>query len=276
MEYTDFVKAMHREVRGQMEPDVAVEIHTAIKNNSALRTGLVFIKKDVNIAPTIYLEEFYEQYLEGASVQEMAQTIHSIYEKISLKNSYPYNNILKFENIKDKIVYKLIHKESNLELLREIPYEEYLDLAVVFYILLDHTGFGPATILIRSEHMLRWNVTKEEISRLAKENTPKLLPMDLGILADTMYVVTNQTRNLGAAVMLYPDTWEKVAALIGEDFYILPSSIHELIVVPESIGMNRLQLENMVEEINHTEVEQEEILSNTVYRYIRKEKRVIF
>lgn len=76
--------------------------------------------------------------------------------------------------------------------------------------------------------------------------------------------------------MLYPDTWEKVAALIGEDFYILPSSIHELIVVPESLGMNRLQLENMVEEINQTEVEQEEILSNTVYRYIRKEKRVIF
>ena len=69
---------------------------------------------------------------------------------------------------------------------------------------------------------------------------------------------------------------QHVSDVLNSSYYVLPSSIHELIVVPESIGMNRLQLENMVEEINQTEVEQEEILSNTVYRYIRKEKRVIF
>ena len=124
--------------------------------------------------------------------------------------------------------------------------------------------------------MLRWNVTKEEISRLAKENTPKLLPMDLGILADTMYVVTNQTRNLGAAVMLYPDTWEKVAALIGEDFYILPSSIHELILLPDKVDYERKELDELVRQVNNQCVEAEDFLSDHAYYYNAQKDRIEF
>ena len=150
MEYTEFVKVMLREVKEQMEPEVTVEIHKTIKNNGAIRIGLIIGTKNINIAPTIYLEEFYEQYLNGVRIQELAHTIRMIYGKIGLKKSYPFEKVFSFNNIKDKIVCKLIHKESNRELLKEVPYEEYLDLAVVYYILLDYTEIGSATLLVHN------------------------------------------------------------------------------------------------------------------------------
>lgn len=275
MNYTDFIKAMQCEVKEQMEPEVMVEAHTAVKNNGTMRTGLILMRQGVNMSPTIYLEEFYEQYLSGVSIPELARTIQILYEKVKVTNSYPYENIMSYRKVREKIAYKLIRKESNEELLKRIPYEEYFDLAVVFYLLLENTAFGSATLLISNEHLRQWKVTKKEVYEAAKENTPELLPAEIEQLTDYMYVMTNRTRNLGAATLLYPDALERAGQMIGENFYILPSSIHEVILIPESYRVNRMQLEIMVEEINDTEVDAEEVLSDTVYYYSRKEKRVL-
>ena len=275
MNYTDFIKAMQCEVKEQMEPEVVVDSHTAVKNNGTMRTGLVLMCQGVNMSPTIYLEEFYEQYLSGISIPELARMVQILYEKVKVTNSYPYENIMSYRKIREKIAYKLIRKESNEELLEQIPYEEYFDLAVVFYILLENTAFGSATLLIRNEHLRQWRVTKKEVYEAAKENTPVLLPADIEQLTEYMYVMTNKTRNLGAAAILYPDALKKAARMIGGNFYILPSSIHEVILIPESYGASRMQLEIMVEEINENEVAAEEVLSDTVYYYSSKEQRVL-
>lgn len=275
MNYTEFVHAMLSKTREQMEPEVRVEIHTAVKNNSTERTGLVLMRQGVNMSPTIYLEEFYERYLNGTELPDLVKTIQDLYQKIRVKKSYPYEDILSYEKVKEKIVYKVIQKETNEKLLREIPHEEFLNLAVVFYIILEYTTFGTASLLIRNEHLKMWNVSETEIVETAKQNTPELLPAELEKLTDYMYVLTNKTRNLGAAVMLYPDTGKKVWQVIGENFYILPSSIHELILIPESYGVERTQLECMVREINQAEVEAEEVLAESVYYYSGKEDRIL-
>ena len=275
MNYKEFVDAMQDKVREQMEPEVKVEIYTAVKNNGTVRIGLVLTCRDVNMSPTIYLEEFYEQYLLGAKIPDLAQMIQNLYQKIKVKKSYPYEEILSYEKIKDKIVYKLIQKKANEELLHQIPHEEYLDLAIVYYIMLENTTCGTAVVLIRNEHLKMWNVGKASIHEVAGENTPRLLPMEMEQLTEYMYVLTNRARNLGAAVILYPDTCKYARSIIGENFYILPSSIHELILIPESYGISRKQLEAMVQEINTVEVEAEEVLSGTVYYYSAKEERVL-
>lgn len=275
MNYSEFVNAMQSKVREQMEPEVKVETHTAVKNNGTLRIGLVLMQRGVNMSPTIYLEEFYEQYQNGTDISELVQMIQNLYQRIKVEKSYPYEEILSYEKIKERIVYKLIQKKANEALLDQIPHEEYLDLAIVYYIMLEHTAFGTAAIQIRNEHLEMWGVEAAKISEMAKRNTPRLLPVELEQLTDYMYVLTNRARNLGAAVMLYPDIWKRVKDVIGENFYILPSSIHELILIPESYGVGRAQLEVMVNEINHTEVEEEEVLSGTVYYYSAKEERIL-
>lgn len=275
MDYTDFVRAMQNEVREQMGPGMVVEVHTAIKNNGAIRTGLVLMQEGLNISPTIYLEEFYEQYCDGICMKDLAQKIQSLYEKVKANSSYPYENILSYRKLKNKIVFKLINKKENQELLRQIPYEEYLDLAVVFYAVLEHTSFGTATLLIHNSHLRIWKVSKTDVYEAAIMNTPRLMPMAIEQLTNYMYVVTNRYRNLGAAVMLYPDVWKKAVEKIGGSFYILPSSIHEVILIPENYGIGKIQLEVMVEEINDTEVDEEEILSDSVYYYNAKEGKVL-
>lgn len=275
MDYTEFIEAMHSEVRKYVPADVTVDRHAAVKNNGTVRVGLVFLRQGINMSPTIYLEEFYEQYLQGAGILELAGMFAGLYEKVKVAEPYPCEDIFSYQKVRDRIVYKLIQRKTNEELLRQVPYREYLDLAVVFYVLLEGSIFGTATLLVRNEHLRQWKATREEIDEAARKNTPRLLPGTIEQLAEYMYVLSNKKRNMGAAAMLYPDMMGEAQRMIGENFYILPSSIHEVILIPESHGANRVQLEAMVEEINKTEVEPEDVLSDSVYYYSGKEDRIL-
>lgn len=275
MNYTEFIIAVKEEIKEYLEPDIIVELHTAMKNNGTVRKGLMIARKGVNISPAIYLEEFYKQYQEGKSISLLAETIQQIYEQVKVQSSYPCDNIFTYEKVKEKIVYKVIQRESNEALLDEVPFEEFMDLAMVYYVLLESTPFGSATLLVRNEHLKEWQVDKEEVAEAAKENTPRLLPLRFEKLTNFMYVITNQPQNQGACAVCYPDACQSAWEMIGENFYVIPSSIHEMILIPESYGFNRVQLELMSGEINAEDVEREEVLSNCVYYYSRKEGRLI-
>ena len=123
------------------------------KNNGTRRTGILFKQEDSNLAPTIYLEEFYQKYLKGQQVPDLADSICSIYQEIRVKKTCDCQNLFDFNHVKEHIVYKLIRRDANEELLKQIPYEPFLDLAVVYYIQIDNTRFGSAAIQIRNEHL---------------------------------------------------------------------------------------------------------------------------
>lgn len=275
MNYTEFINAVKAEVKKDMEPDIIVELHTAMKNNGTIRKGLMIARKGVNVSPAIYLEEFYEQYQKGKSLSLLAETIRQLYEQVKVQSSYPCENIFSYEKIKENIVYKVIRHQSNEALLEEVPYEKFLDLAVVCYVLLETTQFGNATLLVRNEHLKEWGVKKEDVFQAAKENTPRLLPMRFEKLTNFMFVLTNQIQNQGACAIRYPDALKKAWEIIGENFFVIPSSIHEMILIPESYGLNRMQLKIMTEEINEEEVENEEVLSDSIYYYSGKEERLL-
>lgn len=245
------------------------------KNNGTRRTGILFKQEDSNLAPTIYLEEFYQKYLKGQQVPDLADSICSIYQEIRVKKTCDCQNLFDFNHVKEHIVYKLIRRDANEELLKQIPYEPFLDLAVVYYIQIDNTRFGSAAIQIRNEHLRYWRVEKEEIRRLAEKNTPRIYPVQIQKIVRFMYVATNEQCSLGAAVMRYPDFLEKVWGMIGEGFYILPSSIHEVILVPESFGMEPERMQEMVKEINQIGVAPEEVLSDSVYYSDGEEIRIV-
>ena len=275
MNYTEFMNAMLCEIRGQVDAQVRTELYTVTKNNGTRRTGILFKQEDSNLAPTIYLEEFYQKYLKGQQVPDLADSICSIYQEIRVKKTCDCQNLFDFNHVKEHIVYKLIRRDANEELLKQIPYEPFLDLAVVYYIQIDNTRFGSAAIQIRNEHLRYWRVEKEEIRRLAGKNTPRIYPVQIQQIVRFMYVATNEQCSLGAAVMRYPDFREKVRGMIGEGFYILPSSIHEVILVPESFGMEPERMQEMVKEINQIGVAPEEVLSESVYYSDGEEIRIV-
>ena len=275
MNYTEFMNAMLCEIRGQVDAQVRTELYTVTKNNGTRRTGILFKQEDSNLAPTIYLEEFYQKYLKGQQVPDLADSICSIYQEIRVKKTCDCQNLFDFNHVKEHIVYKLIRRDANEELLKQIPYEPFLDLAVVYYIQIDHTRFGSAAIQIRNEHLRYWRVEKEEIRRLAEKNTPRIYPAQIQKIVRFMYVATNEQCSLGAAVMRYPDFREKVRGMIRGDFYILPSSIHEVILVPESFGLEPERMQEMVKEINQTGVAPEEVLSDSVYYFDGEEIRIV-
>ena len=162
MNYTEFMNAMLCEIRGQVDAQVRTELYTVTKNNGTRRTGILFKQEDSNLAPTIYLEEFYQKYLKGQQVPDLADSICSIYQEIRVKKTCDCQNLFDFNHVKEHIVYKLIRRDANEELLKKIPYEPFLDLAVVYYIQIDNTRFGSAAIQIRNEHLRYWRVEKEE------------------------------------------------------------------------------------------------------------------
>ena len=275
MNYTEFMNAMLCEIRGQVDAQVRTELYTVTKNNGTRRTGILFKQEDSNLAPTIYLEEFYQKYLKGQQVPDLADSICSIYQEIRVKKTCDCQNLFDFNHVKEHIVYKLIRRDANEELLKQIPYEPFLDLAVVYYIQIDNTRFGSAAIQIRNEHLRYWRVEKEEIRRLAGKNTPRIYPVQIRQIVRFMYVATNEQCSLGAAVMRYPDFREKVRGMIRGDFYILPSSIHEVILVPESFGLEPERMAEMVKEINQIGVAPEEVLSDSVYYSDGEEIRIV-
>lgn len=290
MDYQQFIFVVKEKVALALGEGMSLQIHTALKNNGRERVGLTITDKRINISPTIYLEEFYKQFQNGYTIQNITERILEVYHEVKFEHTWQVHTVKDFEMMRSKIVYKLIHAKKNEVLLKSMPYIAYLDFAIVFYILFEVDESGTATIPITHELAQLWGVPLDEIQQNAFCNAPTLLPasfkpMQIVIdelmgtncvegecIEDLMFVLTNSLRTFGAACILYDGMLDKISEEIGENFYILPSSIHEMIIVPESHGPSRAHLDEMITEVNQTQVDEEEVLSDCVYYYDCKTK----
>ena len=294
MEYREFLENVRKEVESRYDSNVSVTLNHVMKNNGTELDGITIMEKDKNIAPTIYINSFYDRYREGVSLKAFVSEIIRIYNQnknsININADYFEN----YENVRKTIVYKLVNYQKNKKLLEDVPYKRVLDLAVVFYCLIEQRKGVSATALIHNEHLRIWNVTEDEIYNDALKNTPVLLagsivPMSkiLSEIAgtapvdndekvceytgeDILYVLTNSSRVNGAACILYDNLLKKFANDVHSDLYILPSSVHEVIIVPKKNAFDKSELADMVREVNEQGVSQDEILSDNVYEYNRK------
>lgn len=294
MNYQQFIEEVERRVKEKIKGNetITVYIQTAVKNNGKERKGITVSEKGIHISPTIYLEEYFQQFQEGKPIEKIVEKILQLYEEVKCSHPCEESLLQNYEELKGKFACKLIHRGKNEKLLNDIPYVPWMDLAIVVFVLLEVSPYGTATVLVRKEHLEIWGLTEAQLFDEAKKNTPILLPyqfcpmrkllreicpyaVDEGEAEEeSLYVLSNKLRSFGAASMLYEGILEKVGQKLGENYYILPSSIHEVIVVPESKSPVKQDLEEMVREINETQVEEEEVLSDRVYYFSRKENRL--
>lgn len=291
MTYDQFIFAVQKKVEESIGENVVVSGYEALKNNGTIRRGLSFIREEINISPAIFLEEYYRQFCAGASLESVTGEVLKLYREVELRRSFDENLVKEYEEVGDRIIYRLVNRKSNADILKEIPHRVILDLAVIYLVLVDVNDYGTATMLIRREHQKLWGVSEEELYARAKENTPGLLKKEFremksvleemtGIQDESMdsalYVLTNHIRSNGAGVILYEGCLEQIGCRLGENFYALPSSIHEWIMVPQGCAPSENELSAMVKEINETQVEPEEILSDHAYFYDREKNCLSF
>lgn len=205
-----------------------------------------------------------------------------------------------FEKFNNKIVFSLINKENHQELLSKVPHKDYLDMAVVFYAYFTEVKIdeGNASMLVDNQLMEKWGVDVDTLMEHALENTPRLLGLKIRGIFSTiasymddealteiaeqedkytpLYVATNNIATYGAGVVLYKDMLKAFSARKKSDLYIIPCSIHELILVASSEceGMDVQELKKLIVDVNQFDLPSDEVLSDNLYFYNRKENKV--
>lgn len=273
-------------------PDASLSIKPVLKNNAVILDGLMILENGTNISPTLYLNYYYEIYCDGTPLPDVLDSILNTYQATRPSGKIDTSFFTNYQNVKSKIVYKLINYEANKSLLSHIPHYRKLDLAIVFYYLLSTSKTGNATILIRNEHLAFWDISKYQLYLQAKQNTPTLLPYQLKnmneLLCDLlgtneahelpmcpMYVLTNTSKLYGASCILYDHLLEDISKQLSCDFYILPSSVHEVILFPATDNASYTELSQMVQDVNRTQVSPEELLSDHVYYFSRSQNSIL-
>lgn len=300
MNFTVFCNLMKDMVQQRFAEGTEVRLQEVLKNNNVRLSGLIITEEGKNISPTIYLESFYQAFCEGTPMDVIANAIVDSYLSVPKEADIDLNFFKDFERVKGRIAYRLVNRKYNEELLADVPFIPYLDLAICFFCAYSDIMLGEGVILVRRSHMEMWNTDVKELFALAQQNTPQLYPKEiLGmdvLLAELMgmegmdrklfkweaeaeqgpmFVLTNEKRVQGAATILYPDLLEQIAAKVGGGFWIIPSSVHEVIIVPYHPKMDILSTKRMIFEINRTKVDPEEVLSDSLYAYNEKDKRII-
>lgn len=259
------------------------------KNNGLVLNGLVFQKEGTNICLTVYIDEFLERLSQGASMETAIQRILTIYQENDIPENIDMSAMTVFKTVKDRIIFQLVNTEKNIPMLKEIPSVPFLDFSIIFKILIGSSAESTATGTIGNTLMKIWNIGTDELYEAAKANTPVLMPPELEpmeqILADLgkdtpiddlckIYVLSNKQRLHGCGCILYPHVLENFAESIRSDLFILPSSLHEVLLVPFEEETDADALVGIVKEVNKHELSQEDFLSDHVYRYSRKTKNI--
>lgn len=297
-EFKETVKNEVKEFLPENFHTADIKLKVFEKNNNVKLTGLI-IESDCNMSPTIYIDNFYKKYQEGTDINIILQEIAKIRMEYNVTDDFDVTTVTDFNKCRNKIMPRLIGAEENSEILKVRPHIRIENLAVTFCIDLGENKEGLMSVPVQFELMETWNVTAEQLYEIALENLTKadigvFTPMKeilfAGVLSElkeicdgdeeearrkldqmipdnNLWVLTNKRRVNGANMLLDRSVMEDVIKEVGTDFFILPSSIHECIILPADSGMDSQQLEAMVCEVNETQVEKEERLSNSVYRY---------
>ena len=301
MTYELFVEMIIQNIRDYLPDSLkdAEIVHQQMDKINCKRDSIGFIKKKKegrNLSPNLYLDSFYKKYQNGWELREILEGIGHELEK-AVKEMEGINEKILPDNVRENVFFKFINTEQNEELLKTMPHRNFHDLSIVYAWYVGEQDGAMLSAPINHELAKSEGLSEEELFQLAKENTRRLFPTYIrpmhavidelmGGMATKgtelfefepdeefpMYVVSNSKRFFGATAVLYEDGMQMLADRLDDNLYLLPSSIHEWIVVPENFT-NLEHLSEIVHEVNFSEVDEEERLSNEVYHYDKRTRQ---
>ena len=216
------------------------------------------------------------------------------------------SRLTQYEEAKKHLFMRVSNIEENLQVLDNVPYVERADLAITFHIAVEENEAGRASAIVTNQMMETYGVTRNQLYKDALANSPVIAPARINNLGELLgrmtldgmremgaseeeireakermdeanqdnplIVVTNETGIDGAAAVFYTGVMDQLGEEIKGDFFILPSSVHEIIVAPDDGRLYYPELKEMVTEINETQVAPEDRLTDEVYHYDTRDR----
>lgn len=281
----EFVSTCRSALRETGPSDIEIEERRINKAQRGALNGILFRKEGLDCAPTFYVEDFYTTYKEGASVKDLSrEAVEAAVRSMDLADMFARES---FSLIGDpeRLRVRMMNKERNREYLKGIP---CMDLGCGF-VYIAEAARGEYRAVITEELMKEYDMDIDKFFDMAVQNTVKDRPAVLQDLAESVmgitagcenlferpdgtapegagpgFVLTNSEFYWGAGALFYPGVLGRIHGLLDGDYYVLPSSVHELIII-KADGQDPRQLADMVRSANRSVVEENEVLSDDLY-----------
>lgn len=288
MNYENFKQYVADHIKGFLPQDYNVHeisITEQRKNNNVIWDALS-IKGDRNIVPAIYLEPYYQAYTEGVKLDVILQKIADVYME-SMKQAGEFSaDRFQYEKVKNGIFVVVQNAEMNRELLENVPHEIRDDLALLYRVNVELSNGEKGSVLIHNTHLESWGIDEKTLKEVAWNNMHNYYPPEFSNMSNVlrsvgydeipedaefveMYVLSNKDKQYGAVYMFDTEVMSRIAEGIGGDIVVIPSSIHESILLKKQKDTDFDMLREMVKEVNRTQLHPTEILSDEVYQYSR-------
>lgn len=272
MNYQQFESKIIKVLKETIGERGRIEKVQLTRNNMQCSSISVFVG-DETCSPVFPLNDLYNSYWKGETIEEIVERIVRECESV-VPNEFKSlsEEITNFEEWRDKIFILLVKASGNEEYYKNIVTKDFLDLKIIYYIRLPFGENGISAVIKIPEHVLDiWKINKDRLHDIAMENCRKFdKPKVYDVMG--MKVLGNESRNCGASSILFTEYLEKLSKEFGGDFYIIPSSIHEIIAMP--MVDDKESINSIIEDVNTIGVKGEEVLSNHVYIYNAQMKRI--
>lgn len=298
-EFQEYIKNNVKDYLPESYKDADIQFRDVVKNNDVHLTGVMIKRENETLTPNIYINELYEKYSSGMNLDEIVGDIADLrIEHDPPEEAQSISSIFtNYEMVKQRLEIHLCDMELNRDKLKNQVYTEQGDFAATYHIKIGGDGMLRGSAAVTPNLLKGWGITEEQlredslraehskgavftdIEELVAEKTfglkaTNLLDKQNDIIDNgdgfSLYCLTCEDYRYGASMILREDVMDKVSKLMGGDFYILPSSIHETLIVPTTTQMTLEDMSIMVQDANKEAVEPEDKLSDKVQFYDSK------
>ena len=280
MEYEAFKNKMREKLQERMGSKGEVKVIQLKENNGGLRDELAYVVNDNNLTPGLWLEDIYELSKEYSFEECLDGVEEAFNNRLKLSKSALYKS---WEEAKKYLQVKVINAAWNKEVLKEIPHINYLDLAIIFTVGGLEEDIEWTGLTIKYEHLGKWGI---ELAEFLETAIKKLYGEEfsirgvdeclnpnwrvLGTDDGTIYVMTNKQEEFGATAIVRVDLIREFANKVQSDLYIIPSSLHEILLIPTNKMNDRALLKKSLKTVNQFWVKQSDCLSENIYYFDRQ------
>ena len=286
-----FMAAVRQDLQerlSRMYPETQVEQMDVNKVQGESYKGLVIRQDGHTASPIFNMDQMYDQLAFRSYENVLNDLVRQAVETIENPLNVIPEEFMDYGFMKDKLMVQVISAEDNAARLTELPHQEMKDMAVIYRFVIAEDNQGSISVAINNAMLETYGISQEQLHedalRAMRETHPFTIQPLGAVLARMdptmdevtgppgLYVASTETMRNGAGVIVQPDFMEKAAEIIKGDFYVLPSSIHEVLLFKDDGQTNFRDLQNMVRNINEGFLEPSEKLTDNVYHYDAAER----
>ena len=294
MNYEEFKEKLAKDVKEQLEKDTGKEFEVEARNVEKMNDSyeaLTVKETDGEIGVNLNVDSLYAAYEDGTAYEDVVDKAATMAgDALSNRPEFDVEAFKDYEKMKDKLAIEVVSAERNQGMLETVPHKSVEDMAVVYRFVVGGTPEGVGSILITNQMLDTYGISADQLHEDALKNAPEIRPLvikgmgevlaaqmgveDLEMLGlnippeqEQMFVASVEGNVHGAGVLAYQNFMDQAADRVGGSFFILPSSIHEVLIIPDNGKFDTASLENMVKEVNATTVDPSDQLTDSVYHY---------